>query len=239
MHVLVAGKGAGAVAAEAAKLAGVAKVLLAECRRAGARPRRAARRADRLARRPYDALVAPATTAGKNVMPRVAALLDVMQVSDVTRSSRPTRSERPIYAGNAIQTVQSGDAKKVLTVRTAAFQAAERARCGAGRERRARRPIRACPPSSAESVAADERPELASAKIIISGGRALGSAREIHGGDRSRSPTSSARRSAPRAPRSTPATRRTTGRSARPARSSRRTSTSPAASPAPSSTSPA
>ncbi len=80
--------------------------------------------ADRVAGRPYDAIVAAATTTGKNVMPRVAALLDVMQVSDIIKVVAPDTFERPIYAGNAIQTVQATDAKKVITVRTAAFQAA-------------------------------------------------------------------------------------------------------------------
>ena len=87
---------------------------------------------------PYDAIVAPATTTGKNVMPRVAALLDVMQVSDITKVVSPDTFERPIYAGNAIQTVQATDAKKVITVRTAAFLPAA-ARAARRRSRRSRR----------------------------------------------------------------------------------------------------
>src|SRR5690348_14213117 len=122
VHVLVAGKDAGPAAAEAAKLAGVAKVVHADgdaLREQLAEPMAAL--IVSLAGG-YDALVAPATTGGKNVMPRVAALLDVMQVSDITAVVAPDTFERPIYAGNAIQTVQSTDAKKVITVRTAAFK---------------------------------------------------------------------------------------------------------------------
>src|SRR5881394_896826 len=123
VHVLVAGAGAKGVADAAAKLDGVAKVLLAD----GAPYEHAL--AEPLAALiaslagSYDAIVAPATTTGKNVMPRVAALLDVMQISDVTKVLGPDTFERPIYAGNAIQTVKSKDAKKVITVRTATFKA--------------------------------------------------------------------------------------------------------------------
>src|SRR5580698_8465979 len=102
IHVLVAGSGCKAVADAAAKLDGVAKVLLAG---------------------PYETIMAASTTSGKNIMPRVAALLDVMQISDVIKVVAPDTFERPVYAGNAIQTVRSRDAKKVITVRTAAFQA--------------------------------------------------------------------------------------------------------------------
>ena len=176
MHVLVAGKGAAGVAAEAAKLAGVAKVLLAESDALEHGARRAARRADRLASpAPTTRSLAPATTRGKNVMPRVAALLDVMQVSDVMEVLGPDTFRRPTYAGNAIQTVKSKDAKKVVTIRTASFPAAE----AGGSARRSRTSRAAADPGLStfveESVAASERPELAAAKIIISGGRALGS----------------------------------------------------------------
>jgi electron transfer flavoprotein alpha subunit len=120
----------------------------------------------------YDALVAPATTTGKNVMPRVAALLDVMQISDITKVIAPDTFERPIYAGNAIQTVRSTDAKKVITVRTSTFQAA-----GAGGSA----PIEAISPPAdpglssfvGEELSKSDRPELTSARIIISGGRAM------------------------------------------------------------------
>ena len=124
VHVLVAGKDCAAVAAAAAKLDGVAKVLMADgapYEHMLAEPLAALI----VALAPnYDAIVAPATTTGKNVMPRVAALLDVMQVSEVTKIVAPDTFERPIYAGNAIQTVKSKDAKKVITVRTASFAAA-------------------------------------------------------------------------------------------------------------------
>ena len=187
---------------------------------------------------PYDAIVAPGTTTGKNVMPRVAALLDVMQVSDIIKVVGPDTFERPIYAGNAIQTVQATDAKKVITVRTAAFQAA--------RPRAAAAPIEAVTAAAdpdlsmfeGEELSKSDRPDLRRAKIVISGGRALARPR-ISRRSSSRSPTSSARRSAPRARRWTPATRPTTGRSARPARWWRPISTSRSASRARSSISPA
>ena len=124
VHVLVAGKDAKPAAEAAAKLDGVAKVLLADgapYEHQLAEPMAAL--IVSLAGN-YDALVAPATTNGKNTMPRVAALLDVMQVSDVTKVVGPDTFERPIYAGNAMQTVKSLDAKKVITVRTSTFQAA-------------------------------------------------------------------------------------------------------------------
>ncbi|MBZ6079416.1 electron transfer flavoprotein subunit alpha/FixB family protein, partial [Microvirga puerhi] len=175
VHVLVAGAHAQAAAEAAAKLDGVEKVLLAD----------AAPYEHQLAEPtaalivalsgPYEALVAPATTTGKNLMPRVAALLDVMQVSDITKVVSPDTFERPIYAGNAIQTVQTTDAKTVLTVRTAAFPAA--AEGGSA-------PIEAVGPADdpglsrfkGAEIAQTDRPELTSAKIIISGGRSLGSA---------------------------------------------------------------
>jgi electron transfer flavoprotein alpha subunit len=174
VHVLVAGKGAAGVAAEAAKLAGVTKVLLAES------DALAHGLAEPLAAllvslaEPYDALVAPATTSGKNVMPRVAALLDVMQISDATEVLGPDTFRRPTYAGNAVQTVKSKDAKKVVTIRTASFPAVE----SSGNAPVENVAAAADPGLSSfveESVASNERPELAAAKIIISGGRALGS----------------------------------------------------------------
>ena len=123
VHVLVAGSGAKAVADAAAKLDGVTKVLLADApayEHALAEP--VAALIVSLAGN-YDAIVAAATTTGKNVMPRVAALLDVMQISEIIKVVAPDTFERPIYAGNAIQTVKSKDAKKVITVRTSTFQA--------------------------------------------------------------------------------------------------------------------
>ncbi len=178
IDVLVAGKGAKAAADAAAKLSGVRKVLLAE--------------ADELEQRlaeplaativsmagGYDAIVAPATTSGKNVMPRVAALLDVMQVSEIVEVVSPDTFKRPIYAGNAIQTVQSTDAKKVITVRTAGFQAT-----GEGGSAPVETVAAAANPGLSSFVenrlSASERPELTSARIIISGGRALGSSEKF------------------------------------------------------------
>ena len=135
VDVLIAGKDCKGAADAAAKLDGVKKVLLADA------PAYEHQLAEPLAALivslapKYDAIVAPSTTTGKNVMPRVAALLDVMQISDITKVVSPDTFERPIYAGNAIQTVKSSDAKKVITVRTSTFQAAgaggpaERGKC--------------------------------------------------------------------------------------------------------------
>jgi len=175
VHVLVAGKDCAGAAAEAAALAGVARVLHAD--------------ADSLAHRlceplaalivslagSYDAVVAAATATGKTVMPRVAALLDVMQVSEIVKVLAPDTFERPIYAGNAIETVKTGDAKRVVTVRAAAFKAA-----GAGGEA----PIEAVAVPAlralSEFVGAEltrsARPELTAARIVVSGGRAFQSA---------------------------------------------------------------
>lgn len=175
IHVLIVGPGLKGAAEQAAKLAGVEKVLVAEDASldhvlaetvaalivsiAGA----------------YDVIIAPSTSATKNVLPRVAALLDVMQVSDIIKVVSADTFERPIYAGNAIQTVRAKDAKKVITVRTTAFVAAPEGGSA---------PIEAIsapadPGVSAfksEELAKSERPELTSARIILSGGRALGSA---------------------------------------------------------------
>src|ERR1700738_2984724 len=172
VHVLVAGSGAKAVAEEPAKIEGVAKVLFADAavyEHALAEPLAAL--IVSLAGS-YDAIVAPATTAGKNVMPRVAALLDVMQISEIIKVVSPDTFERPIYAGNAIQTVKSKDAKKVITVRTSTFAAAGEG--GSASVENAASP--ADPGLSSlvgEEVAKSDRPELTSAKIIVSGGRAM------------------------------------------------------------------
>jgi electron transfer flavoprotein alpha subunit len=172
VHVLVAGKDAKAAADTAAKLDGVAKVLLAEgaaYEHALAEP--VAALIVSLAGS-YDVLMAPATTTGKNIMPRVAALLDVMQVSDITKVVAPDMFERPIYAGNAIQTVKSTDAKKVITVRTSTFPAA-----GEGGSAPVETVTAADDPGLSsfvgEELSKSDRPELTSAKIIISGGRAM------------------------------------------------------------------
>jgi len=172
VHVLVAGSGAKAVADAAAKLDGVAKVLLADAapyEHALAEPLAAL--IVSLAAN-YDAIVAPATTNAKNVMPRVAALLDVMQISEIIKVVAPDTFERPIYAGNAIQTVKSKDAKKVITVRTSTFQAT-----GEGGSASVENATMAADPGISsfvgEELSKSERPELTSAKIIISGGRAM------------------------------------------------------------------
>jgi len=174
IHVLVAGEGAEAAASAAAGLAGVAKVLHAEA------PSYGRRLAEPLAEliaglaQGYDAIVFPGTTTGKNVAPRVAAKLDVMVVSEVTGVLGPDLFERPIYAGNALQTVRSRDAKKVLTVRTSAFAPAG-SQAAAPVERAA---AAADPGTSAwvsDQVAASDRPDLSSARIVVSGGRGVGS----------------------------------------------------------------
>jgi len=172
VHVLVAGKDAKAAADAAAKLDGVAKVLLVE---GGAYEHQLAEPMAALIvslAGSYDALIAPATTNGKNTMPRVAALLDVMQISDVTKVVGADTFERPIYAGNAIQTVKSTDAKKVITVRTSTFQAA-----GQGGSAPVETANAAADPGLSsfvgEELSKSDRPELTSAKIIISGGRAM------------------------------------------------------------------
>ncbi|MBI4921605.1 MAG: electron transfer flavoprotein subunit alpha/FixB family protein [Devosia nanyangense] len=175
VHVLVAGSGAGAVADAAARLDGVARVLLADSENYDqmlAEPVAAllASLADG-----YDAIVAASTAVGKSVMPRVAALLDVMQVSDVVAVDGPKTFKRPIYAGNAIQTVTSSDATIVATIRTAGFQAA-----GEGGSAVVEAVSGPEPAALSEFVenftVTSDRPELTSARVVVSGGRALGSA---------------------------------------------------------------
>jgi len=172
VDVLVAGQNAKGAADAAAKLAGVKKVLLADNGLYAhdlAEPLAAlvVSLADK-----YDAIVAPATSRYKNVMPRVAALLDVMQVSEVIKIVSPDTFERPIYAGNAIQTVKSKDKKKVITVRTSTFQAAANDG-GAAVENATAAADPALSTFVGEEVAKSDRPELTSAKIIVSGGRAM------------------------------------------------------------------
>ena len=172
IDVLIAGKDSRSVAEQAAKLEGVSKVLLAED--ASLEHRLAEPTAALIVSLagPYDAIVAPATTTGKNVMPRVAALLDVMQISDVIKVTGPDTFERPIYAGNAIQTVRSREPKKVITVRTAAFQAT-----GAGGSASIETVAMPSAPAVSsfvgEELSKSDRPELTGAKIVISGGRAM------------------------------------------------------------------
>jgi electron transfer flavoprotein alpha subunit len=174
VHVLVAGEGGDAAAAEAATLQGVAKVLYAGD---GALSHGMAEPTAALVvtlAPGYSHIAAASTAFAKNLLPRVAALLDVMVVSDVTAVVGPDTFERPIYAGNAIQTVQSSDAVKVMTIRTASFEPAP-----AGGSA----PVEAVPAAPdpgvsawvEDKVAASDRPELASARIVVSGGRGVGS----------------------------------------------------------------
>lgn len=178
VHVLVAGKGASGVADAAAKLSGVGKVLLAdadEYANALAEPM-----ADLIVSMAgdYDCVIAPATASCKNFMPRVAALLDVMQISEITDVVAADTFKRPIYAGNAIQTVKSSDATKVITVRTASF--ADAAEGGsASVEAIAGKGNAGLSSFVEDKIVQNDRPELTSAKIIISGGRALGSAEKF------------------------------------------------------------
>jgi electron transfer flavoprotein alpha subunit len=172
VHVLVAGHNCRGAAEAAAKLDGVAKVLLAD---APAYEHMLAEPTAALIvslAGPYETIAAPATTSGKNIMPRVAALLDVMQISEISKVVAPDTFERPIYAGNAVQTVRSHDPKRVITIRTAAFQAA-----GDGGSAPIEAVAAAADPSISgfvgEELSRSERPELTSAKIIISGGRAM------------------------------------------------------------------
>ncbi|NHT78150.1 electron transfer flavoprotein subunit alpha/FixB family protein [Rhizobiaceae bacterium CRRU44] len=178
IHVLVAGASADAAAASAAALSGVSKVLLADD--AGLANNLAEPLAALLVSLAgsYDVLIAPATSVGKNVMPRVAALLDVAQISEITEVVSADTFKRPIYAGNAIQTVQSGDAKKVITVRTSTFAPA------AGGGSAPVEPVSAAADPGlstfvGDALSSSDRPELTSAKIIVSGGRALGSAEKF------------------------------------------------------------
>src|SRR5207248_3882239 len=123
--------------------------------------------------RDYDAIVAPATTTGKNIMPRVAALLDVMQISDIVKVLAPDTFERLIYAGNAVQTVRAKDKTKVITVRTSTFQAIGEGSAAAPIEDVSAAPDPGVSSFVGEELSKSERPELTSAKIIISGGRAM------------------------------------------------------------------
>ena len=174
VHILVAGHNCRPAADAAARLSGVAKVLVADAPHLdhGLGEELAATIVPLAAS--YSAIVAPATASGKNVLPRVAAALDVMQISDITRVVTPDTFERPIYAGNAIQTVQSSEPKKIVTVRTAAFPSAPEGGSAAIEELPAPAAIGQSAFASAELTKSD-RPELAGAKIVISGGRGMGS----------------------------------------------------------------
>ena len=180
VHALVAGSNVGPVADEVAKIAGVAKVLVAD----GAHldhelPEEVAPVIAKLMDG-HDAFVAPATTTGKNIAPRVAALLDVMQVTDILSVEGADTFTRPIYAGNAIATVKSNDSKKVITVRTTAFEKAARDGGSASVEK-----VDAGQPAGLSTfvgleASESERPELTSAGVIVSGGRGFGSNEQFH-----------------------------------------------------------
>jgi electron transfer flavoprotein alpha subunit len=175
VHVLVAGSNAGAAAEAAAKIAGVSKVIVAD----------AAHFADGLAENvaeqvlalagAYSHILAPATAYGKNVLPRVAAKLDVAQISEITKVDAPDTFERPIYAGNAIATVQSSDKVKVITVRTTGFDAAAATGGSAAVETAAAVADSGKSSFVGRELAKSDRPELTAAKIIVSGGRGMGS----------------------------------------------------------------
>ena len=173
VHLLVAGQGVGAVGEQAAKIAGVAKVHVADdAAFAHALAENIAPLIVELMGH-HDAFVAPATTNGKNIAPRVAALLDVMQISDILSVEGADTFTRPIYAGNAIATVKSKDAKKVITVRGTAFAKADASGGSAAIEQVASTGDKGLSSFVGAEIATLERPELTSAKIIVSGGRAL------------------------------------------------------------------
>ncbi|MCO5355211.1 electron transfer flavoprotein subunit alpha/FixB family protein [Acidovorax kalamii] len=175
VHLLVAGHNAGAAAAAAGQIAGVSKVIHAD----------AASLAHGLAENvasqvlaiasSYSHILFPATASGKNIAPRVAAKLDVAQISDITKVVSADTFERPIYAGNAIATVQSADAVKVITVRTTGFDAAAASGGSAAVETAAAAADAGKSSYVGSEIAKSDRPELTAAKIIVSGGRALGS----------------------------------------------------------------
>ena len=180
VHVLVAGTGAAGAAAAAAQIAGVAKVLHADAPHLdhGLAENVAAQV---LAVAPgYSHILFAATAAGKNVAPRVAALLDVAQISDATQVIAPDTFERPIYAGNAIATVQSTDAVKVITVRTTGFDPASASGGSAAVETVAAVADAGKSAFLGSEIAKSDRPELTAAKIIVSGGRALGSSDQFN-----------------------------------------------------------
>ena len=178
VDVLVVGENAQAAADAAAKIAGVRKVLLAESAGLGKALAEAVEATVLPLAAGYDAILAPATTDGKNYAPRIAAKLDVAPISDIVEVVSPDTFVRPIYAGNALETIQSSDAKKVITVRPTAFDAA--ANDGSASVETV---AGADAPKTAfvsEEMVKSDRPELGAAKIVVSGGRALGSAEEFH-----------------------------------------------------------
>jgi electron transfer flavoprotein alpha subunit len=179
VHVLVAGHNAGAAAAAAAHIAGVSKVIHADAEGlAHGLAENVTAQVLAIAAN-YSHIVFPATASGKNVAPRVAAKLDVGQLSDVTKVISPDTFERPIYAGNAIATVQTADATKVLTVRTTGFDPAAATGGSAAVEVQGAMAANANVTFLGSEIAKNDRPELTAAKIIVSGGRALGSSEKF------------------------------------------------------------
>ena len=179
VHALVIGSGCASVGEQAAKVAGVATVHVADdASLANQLPENAAPLIVSLMDS-HDAFLAPATTTGKNIAPRVAALLDVMQISDILSVESEDTFTRPIYAGNAIATVTTSDAKKVITVRGTAFDKAATEGGSASVEAVGGAADAGLSSFVSEEIAKSERPELTSAKIIVSGGRALGSSEKF------------------------------------------------------------
>jgi electron transfer flavoprotein alpha subunit len=178
VDVLVAGKGCDAAAAEAAKIAGVRKVLEAESDELNEGMAEAFQALVVPLMANYDAVLTPATAQGKNIAPRIAAALDVSQISEIIQVVDPSTFVRPIYAGNALETVKTSDAKKVITVRTSLFKAA-----GEGGSASIEKIDAPAPQTHThfvgQEIVKSERPELAGAKIVVSGGRAMGSAEEF------------------------------------------------------------
>lgn len=180
VHVLVAGANAGEAAKAAAQIAGVAKVIHAD----GAQFEHGL--AENMAAQvlaiasSYSHILFPATASGKNIAPRVAARLDVAQISDISKIDSPDTFERPIYAGNAIATVQSADGVKVITVRTTAFDPAAATGGSAAVETASAAADAGKSTFVGQEIAKSDRPELTAAKIIVSGGRALGSSEKFH-----------------------------------------------------------
>jgi electron transfer flavoprotein alpha subunit len=180
VHVLVAGHNAAAAAAAAAQIAGVAKVIHADSEAlAHSLAENVAAQVLAIAGN-YSHILFPATAAGKNVAPRVAAKLDVAQISDVTQVISADTFERPIYAGNAMATVQSTDGTKVITVRTTGFDAAAATGGSAAVESAAAQADSGKSSFTRSEIAKNDRPELTAAKIIVSGGRALGSSEKFN-----------------------------------------------------------
>jgi electron transfer flavoprotein alpha subunit len=179
VDVLVAGQGCDAAAAAAAKIQGVRKVLKAESAELGEGLAEAFQALVTPLMAGYDAVLTPATSQGKNVAPRIAAALDVSQISEITEVVDGSTFVRPIYAGNALETVKSSDAKKVITVRSSLFKAAPAEGGSAPVETIAAPPPPAKIHFVGQEVVKSDRPELAGAKIVVSGGRAMGSADEF------------------------------------------------------------